>query len=563
MGTYPYEDDIMKTFTIGLALAAGFLISAPVLADSSAATSGTAASGLSRFVVCADPGNMPLSSDKGGGFENKIGEILGNALGTGVSFKWWPSVGHGIMRKTLGSSLCDAWMDMVPHTEGAATTTPLYRSTFVLVSRKDEHLHIKNLSDPKLKKIKLGVYQLSAAREALTQHGNNNTVIQYLSYDGFMNPKDQPSYQVQQVADGSLDAVAIWGPFAGYYKTIKHEPLVIQPLNLMSDYIPLQFDMALALPKDQPKLMAAVEKAMRQSKTAIKQVLVDYGVPLVECKQCIISGKLPAHAPYNEQQILAYNRIQIALANKGGGVSLAQLKQTLAQGANPNDELQDAIVGDSIIRVRYLINHGADVNNVDNNGYPALINATRFGDNSIAFDLIRHNADVNVKDISGWTPLMYAAWGDNATMVIALAAKGANLEAVNAKGVTPLGIAAENGKSKAEGALITAGADVNKPIAGGGYTPLMLAAISGSQGAAQQLIEHGAKINAKNPGGVTALMIAAAHNYPQLVSLLLQNGADATVKTADGRTALDLSQSHNHPAVVKLLQAAAAAGKST
>lgn len=553
-----YEENTMKTFTLGLALAASLLMSAPVLADS-----GTTGSGLSHFIVCADPGNMPLSNQKGEGFENKIGEILGNALGTGVTFLWWPTVGHGMIRKTLGSTLCDAWLDMTPHTEGASTTVPLYRSTYVLVSRKNEHLHIKSLSDPILQKIKLGVYQLSAVREALTEHGVNNTQVQYTSYDTATNPKDQPSYQVQQVADGKLDAVAIWGPMAGYYKTIKHEPLVIQPLNLMSDVIPLQFDMALALPKGQPELKAAVEKAMRQSKAEIKKVLVDYGVPLVECKQCIISGNIPAHAPYSQALETADNKAAVAKEDQGGGVSLAQLKQWLAHGGNPNHELQDAIVADDIVRVRYLVTHGADVNNVDNNGYPALNNAVRFGYDNLALCLIQHKADVNVKDIGNWTPLMYAAWNNDPKMVKALAAKGATLEAVDSKGLTPLAIAAENGKSKSEGALIAAGANVNKSTAGGGYTPLMLSAISGPLDTAQELIAHGAKVNAQNSGGVTALMIAAAHNNPQLVSLLLQHGADTAAKTEDGRTALSIAQSHSNSAVVKLLQAAAPAGKST
>ncbi len=84
--------------------------------------------------------------------------------------------------------------------------------------------------------------------------------------------------------------------------------------------------------------------------------------------------------------------------------------------------------------------------------------------------------------------------------------------------MTPLAIAAQNGKIKAAEALVDAGADVNAPVAEGGYTPLMLAAISGSSELATALIDHGAKVNAANPGGVTALMIAAADNHANLVA---------------------------------------------
>lgn len=534
----------MKSTIIGMALMASLLSAIPASANDN----------LKSLTICADPGNMPLSNDKGQGFENKIGQVLGNALGTGVSFQWWPSMGHGMMRKTLGSGICDAWMDMDPHTEGANTTIPLYRSTFVLVSRQNEHLHIKNLDDPILRKLKLGVFQISAVREALTEHNVNNTQVHYLSYDGNINPKDQPSYQVQQVADGTLDAAAIWGPMAGYYKTIKKEPLVLQPLNMMSDDIPLQFEMSLALPKQHPELKAIIEKAMRDSKDQIKQVLVDYGVPLVKCDKCLISGDLPAHAPYSPKQQLATDEAQVSKQNQGGGVSIAQLKQWLAHGADPNHELQDAIVANDMTRVDYLLGHGADANNVGNDGYPALTNATRFGFDNIARDLIGHKADVNQKDLDGWTPMMYAAWDDDPAMVKVLANHGAELDTKDSKGMTPLAIAAQNGKSKAEAALIKAGADINLPTAGGGYTPLMLAAISGSPETAQQLIDHGAKVNAKNAGGVTALMIATAHNHPDVVSLLLKHGADISAKTEDGRTAISIANDSDNQAMLKLLK---------
>jgi len=112
---------------------------------------------------------------------------------------------------------------------------------------------------------------------------------------------------------------------------------------------------------------------------------------------------------------------------------------------------------------------------------------------------------------------------------------------------------------------VTAGADVNAPIAKGGYTPLMLASISGSTDLAAVLIDHGALVNAVNPGGVTALMIAVAANHPNLAALLLKFGADVNARSEDGRTALSIAQASNNEALVKLLEqavkgAAAASG---
>ena len=69
---------------------------------------------------------------------------------------------------------------------------------------------------------------------------SRNVEIHYLSHDADLVPEDQPTYQVQQVVDGKLDVAAVWGPFAGYYKAMKHAPLTIQPVNLMEDAVPLR-----------------------------------------------------------------------------------------------------------------------------------------------------------------------------------------------------------------------------------------------------------------------------------------------------------------------------------
>ncbi len=83
---------------------------------------------------------------------------------------------------------------------------------------------------------------------------SDNVVIHYLSHDADLVPEHQPGYQVQQVVDGKLDIAAVWGPFAGYYKAMKHAPLTIQPVNLMEDDVPMEFDMAIAVRRTDTEL---------------------------------------------------------------------------------------------------------------------------------------------------------------------------------------------------------------------------------------------------------------------------------------------------------------------
>ena len=46
--------------------------------------------------VCADPGNMPLSNNRGEGLENKMAEVLAGALGTTVTYYYRPGVERGL-----------------------------------------------------------------------------------------------------------------------------------------------------------------------------------------------------------------------------------------------------------------------------------------------------------------------------------------------------------------------------------------------------------------------------------------------------------------------------------
>jgi hypothetical protein len=188
----------------GPALGAALVLGAVTLAV-------TPSESRAQLRVCADPGNMPLSNNKGEGLENKMGEVLAAGLGTTVAFYYRPGVERGMIRNTLDADLCDVMLDMPSDSDDVLTTAPLYRTTYVFVSRADRNLHFKNLDDPRLKTLKIGVYETSAIREALSDHGVGQHVqVHYLSHDADLQPKDQPSYQIQQVIDGTLDVAAAW-----------------------------------------------------------------------------------------------------------------------------------------------------------------------------------------------------------------------------------------------------------------------------------------------------------------------------------------------------------------
>ena len=228
---------------------------------------------------------------------------------------------------------------MASDTEGAEVlSTPLYRSTFVLAYRNDKGIDIKSLDDTSSKSCG-SAYSRSrrSARRSPITAWSNNTVVHYLSHNADVEARHQPSYQVQQVIDGTLDVAAV-GSDGRYYKTITAcaaDHQAGQPDGRPgSDGIRHDARRAAGPPGHQVGDASALE----QHKDEIQQILVDFGVPLVKCDDCLVSGDLPSHGPYAEPQA---GHVQTAAdPQKCSSRRMAELKKWLAQGANPDTSLR-------------------------------------------------------------------------------------------------------------------------------------------------------------------------------------------------------------------------------
>jgi quinoprotein dehydrogenase-associated probable ABC transporter substrate-binding protein len=498
--------------------------------------------------VCADPGNMPFSNTAGEGLENKIGAVLADALGTKAQYFYRPGIERGMTRSTLDADECDVMLDMPVDAERVLTTTAIYRTTFVLAYRNDRGLNFKSLDDPRLKKLRVGVYQTSAIREALAEHDvMNNVFVHYLSHDADLVPEHEPGYQVQEMIDGKIDVAAVWGPFAGYYKAMKNAPIIVQPVNLMEDAVPMEFDLALAVRNSDHDLLVKLQQALLDKRDAIQKILTDFGVPLVKCDTCLISGDLPSHGPYKPVAPPVED-------NSKPVVTIATLNSWLAHGANVNAELSNAVIADDPVRVVYLLDkkHAA-VDAQNSQGETPLHDALVRRSQPMIKLLLDHGAGVAVNDRDGWSPLMTAAWTDDGAAVKLLVAHKGDPNFAGPGNLTPLAIALEYGKDSSAVALVESGADYKTPMGDAGYSPLMLAVAGHSEAAARALISKGADVNAANAGGVTALMIAAADGQTALVDLLVHSGANVAAQSERGDTALSIARDKGHVAVMKLL----------
>src|SRR5262249_37191001 len=103
------------------------------------------------FRVCADPRNMPFSTEKEEGFENKLAALFAAKLGKSVAYVWYPGA-VGFVRNTLNAHRCDVIMGFPQGGDLAQTTNPYYRTTYALVFKPGNGLDgVDTLSDPVLK----------------------------------------------------------------------------------------------------------------------------------------------------------------------------------------------------------------------------------------------------------------------------------------------------------------------------------------------------------------------------------------------------------------------------
>jgi mxaJ protein len=238
--------------------------------------------------VCADPDNMPLSNQKGEGFEQKIAELIAKEWNAKVEYAWWP-VRRGFFARALNGRYCDLAIEAPPALDIASVTKPYFRSGYVFVTRKDSGLDIKSLADPRLKKLRIGVNLLNSDAEntppamALSKYG---VVGNLRGYSTFYTSTERPEDIVNDVAKKDIDVAIVWGPLAGYFAKQSAVPLSLRPLaerDSLSD-LPFRFDIGMAVRRKDRALRDSLQTVLDRKGPEIQAILKEYGVPVFPIK---------------------------------------------------------------------------------------------------------------------------------------------------------------------------------------------------------------------------------------------------------------------------------------
>jgi ankyrin repeat protein len=209
----------------------------------------------------------------------------------------------------------------------------------------------------------------------------------------------------------------------------------------------------------------------------------------------------------------------------------------------------------SVPLARLLIHRGADIGwSRDSFSDSVLCRAISNNNYPIAALLLEHGADVNAAEHNGYRALHFACErmdADNPEMVHLLIAHGADIEARSECGDTPLTIFEfDDHKPRIMAALLEHGADagVHNDI---GETPLhCVSAWLGSEHheLAKSLLEHGADVKATTDQGETPLHWLLMHRWSPgglfMARFLLENGADVNAVSNDGHSILQYALSH-------------------
>jgi len=267
----------------GMTLATAAAFAVPPVAT--AANAAPAANGK-VLRVCADPNYLPYSNRAGQGFENKVAELVAKAMGRKLEYTWASYRGHGGYSNFLALNLdkhkCDVVMNLPYGDHEEAYTKPYYQSSYVFITRKDKHLHIRSMNSVSMRSIKIGFEADTTPETAIKLLDLINNAVEF---NVASNPQSSPKELLQAVQDGKVGVMITWEPAIGdFLKDYPDLKIARVPSEEYGPGLPTvdyTYGMSMGVRKQDTALKLALDKVIAANKGEIAATLAKYDVKLL------------------------------------------------------------------------------------------------------------------------------------------------------------------------------------------------------------------------------------------------------------------------------------------
>jgi len=233
--------------------------------------------------ICADPDRMPFSHADGGGYENRIADIVAKAIGAEITYVWFPA-SEAMVQEFLRTGECDILMGVPDGHDGLTSSLAYMRSPFVFLQRSDRPWRVEMFDDPRLKELKIGIQPPGGpTHDALVQRGLAAQIIEMYDYELLT--------AVNDVESGHIDVAVLWGPVAGYYASKQAIPLVAMPVTpeFEPPFTPMFLNMVIAARRGDESLRDLIDVAIVEKWEEIQAVLQEYELPLMFLAQPMLT----------------------------------------------------------------------------------------------------------------------------------------------------------------------------------------------------------------------------------------------------------------------------------
>ncbi len=245
--------------------------------------------------VCADPSNLPLSNDKGEGYENKIAQALAHDLKLRVEYTFFPQR-MGFIRNTLRLKdeqsqqyKCDLIIGVPKEYELTATTRPYMHSTYSLIFAARSDLNslrtaadLLKLPPEKLNALRIGVFTKSPGADWLLKNGLVDHAVSYSHQNG--DVEESPARTIERdLAAGKIDGAILWGPIAGMLvdQRVKEPQWRAVPFE-PDPTIKFDYEISMGLRQGEKPWKDTLDAWIAGHQPQIDSILLSYKVPLVD-----------------------------------------------------------------------------------------------------------------------------------------------------------------------------------------------------------------------------------------------------------------------------------------